>query len=383
GARPAMRGVVLVHSENPWQSPAIRSVTGALLASPDLPEARTVRAAVETSLVAMGRPASEAPAVLDAVGIAPLAGRSTRSLSFAESRAVELAVALHTARSLAKRSAPPVLILHEPCAEVAVPSIARVLDEALAELRRAEACVVIATSSPADARRLGDTLWILQRGAVLRRESGDGRTLALGDVEIAAWVGVEASGPLRALAATVSAHPAVRAAYWEDPGAGTGRAAVLRVRGADRDACALAILDAAASAGVAIEAITTSNPDLAAVRSASIAWVQRMRAGQMRAMPPRQAAPAAGNAVQGPVQTPQGSVEAPQIPAEAPKDSTEAPQVPEEVATAPAGDPSPMAATPTVTSLATPGGGGDGAQATPLRPPGGGGDGGGGPPQVP
>jgi len=213
---------------------------------------------------------------------------------------VELAVALHVAKSAALRGPPPVLVLFEPCADVAVPSATRVVDEAIAALRSAGACVVLATSSPADARRLGDVIWVLHRGAVLRRESGDGRTLAGGDAELAVWVGAEASGPLRVLAAAVAAHPAVRGAYWEDPPSGSGRPGVLRVRGADRDACALAVLDAAASAGIAIEAITSAAPDLATVRSASVAWVQRARGAARPAMgrpspkvpPPSPATPA-------------------------------------------------------------------------------------------
>ena len=298
GVRPALRGVVLIHSENPWSSPAIRSCTGALLASPDLPEARTVRASIGAVLTAAGRTPAEADGLLAALGIGALATRPTRGLSFPESRAVELAIALHIARTVAMRAAPPVLVLFEPCADVAVPAATRRVDEALAELRSAGACVILATSSPADARRLGDVLWVLHRGAVLRRESGDGRTLAAGDAELAVSVGAgvgadaSASTGLRALAAAVCAHPAVRAAYWDDPPSGSGRPAVLRVRGADRDACALAVIDAAASAGIAIEAITSAAPDLAAVRSASVAWVQRAR-GAMRPPVPSGARPKA------------------------------------------------------------------------------------------
>ncbi len=302
GVRPALRGVVLIHSENPWISPAIRSCTGALLASPDLPEARTVRASIGAVLTAAGRTPAEADGLLAALGIGALATRPTRGLSFPESRAVELAIALHIARTVAMRAAPPVLVLFEPCADVAIPAATRRVDEALAELRSAGACVILATSSPADARRLGDVLWVLHRGAVLRRESGDGRTLAAGDAELAVSVGAgvgvgvgadaSASTGLRALAAAVCAHPAVRAAYWDDPPSGSGRPAVLRVRGADRDACALAVLDAAASAGIAIEAITSAAPDLAAVRSASVAWVQRAR-GAMRPPVPSGARPKA------------------------------------------------------------------------------------------
>lgn len=305
GARPPLRGTVLVHSESPWSSPPIRSTIGALLASPELPEARTVRAAVLQSILALGRAPAEADAVLPALGIAALADRAPRSLTFAEARAVELALALHVARIVAMRAAPPVLVLYEPCADLALPS-ARAVDDAIVAQRAAGACVILATSSPADARRLADTVWILHAGALVRREPGDGRTLAFGDAEIAVWFASDSSASLRAVASAVGAHPAVRAAYWDDPSKGSGRPSVLRVRGADRDACALAVIDAAASARVAVEAITSAAPDLGAVRSASLAWIHRMRGGPgaagARGVPVRAAAgPGAPAAVQTPV----------------------------------------------------------------------------------
>lgn len=282
GVRPALRGTVLVYSADPWKNPPIRSTIGALLAAPDIPDARTVRRSVQQAILALGRALAEADAVLPALGLGALADRSPSSLSFGETRAVELALALHVARVVAMRAAPPVLVLFEPFADLALPSM-RVVEEAIAAQRAAGACVILATSSPADARRVADHVWVLHAGALVRREPGDGRTLSFGDAELAVWFPASATGSsasLRVVAASLSAHPAVRAAYWEDPPAGSGRPPVLRVRGPDRDACALAILDAAASSRIAVEAITSASPDLGAVRSASLAWLHRMRSAQ-------------------------------------------------------------------------------------------------------
>lgn len=288
GVRRALRGTVRVTGEDPSSSPAARGRIGALLAAPDLPEAASVRVCVTQALAAMGRPASEADGVLAELGLGGLAARRPAALSFAEARAVELALAL-----AAVKSAPPpaVAVLFEPCADVAVPGGARAIDDAISGLRAAGACVVIATSSTADARRLADVLWIVSRGAIVRREV-DGKALAVGDAEVAVWVGRDGSA-VRTLAAAVAQSPAVRSAFWDDPSQ-PGRPAALRVRGPDRDACSLAVLDAAASAGVAVEAITSSVPDLTHVRSAALArYQQAQAAARVQMSPPRAVPPAA------------------------------------------------------------------------------------------
>jgi ABC-2 type transport system ATP-binding protein len=276
GARRALRGSVRVHGEDPWASPAARARTGALLPFPDVPDARSVRAAVGQALAALGAAAGEADAALGALGLGSLAARPTRGLSFAEARAVELALAL----AVAGRAEAPLVVLFEPGADLAIPGAARAVDDAIAKQREAGACVVVATSSPADARRLGDVLWILHRGTLVRREAGDGKTLAPGEAEIAVWLGQDRGAAARALAAKVCQSPAIRSVYCDDPPPGAGRSPTLRVRGPDRDACALAVLDAAASEGIDVEAITSSVPDLPAVRSATLAWLQRARAAQ-------------------------------------------------------------------------------------------------------
>ncbi len=203
GVRRALRGAVRVTGADPWSSPAARGRIGALLAAPELPEAASVRACVAQALAAMGRAASEADGVLAELGLGGLAARRPAALSFAEARAVELALALAVARS-----APPpaVAVLFEPCADVAVPGGARAIDDVIAGLRAAGACVVIATSSTADARRLADVLWILSRGAIVRREI-DGKALAVGDAEVAVWIGREGSAAVRTLAAAVAQSP--------------------------------------------------------------------------------------------------------------------------------------------------------------------------------
>lgn len=319
GAARPLRGSLRFRDQEPWQSPAARAQVGALLAQPDLPDARSVRVSVSLALAAMARPAGDTDLLLAQVGLGALAPRATQTLTFAEARAVELALALAVAE---RAPAPALLVLFEPCADVAIPAAARVVDEAIAAARGRGACVVIATSSPADARRLGDVLWILHRGAVVRREAGDGKGLAFGDAEIVVWVGEGGGAAVRTLAAALADQPAVRSTLWEDPPAGSGRPPLLRVRGLDRDACALAVIDAAARAHLPLEAITSAAPDLAAVRSASLAWMQKVRAAVRPAA--RVAVPGAARPPQKPAgQSEPEATPPPQVEAVAPETASD------------------------------------------------------------
>lgn len=287
GVRRPLRGAALLAGEDPSTSPAARGRTGALLAAPDLPEARTVLAAVELALIALGRAPAGAAAVLEVLGIGPLAARSTAALSHAEARAVELALALEVVR----RASPGVLVLFEPCADIAVPSAARAIDEQIAAARAAGAAVVLATSSPADARRLADEIHVLHRGVVVGHQRSSAGALAPGLTEISVTVAAAPGASVRALAAALAEHPSVHAALWEEPPPDTGRRPVLRIRCSDRDACALAVIDAAVNAGVALEALTSSVPDLPAVQSAALSAVQQALARRPPAAASRTAGP--------------------------------------------------------------------------------------------
>ncbi|MEZ4308886.1 MAG: ABC transporter ATP-binding protein [Polyangiaceae bacterium] len=294
GVRAPLRGTVRIAGADPWTSPAARARTGALLAAPDVPDASSVRACVAQSLSALGRDPSGAAAVLGALGLGLLAARRTESLSFAEARAVELALAL----AVVSAAPPPaLLVLFEPCTDLALPGGTRAVEDAIAARRADGACVILLTSSAADATRLADTTWLLHRGALLRREPSASRALSTVDSELAVTLAPGDSASLRTLASTLAADPAVHAALWEDPAAGSTRSPVLRLRGPDRDALALAVAGAAARAGVAVASIASSTPDLPAVRSAALSWIQRVRNAaspflRRPAQPAAQAAPA-------------------------------------------------------------------------------------------
>jgi ABC-2 type transport system ATP-binding protein len=276
GAGKPLRGTVRIDGSDPAQTPHVRARLGSLAAEPRLPPAPSVGASVRLALRARGEVGHRFDAVLDPLGLSALHARSVRSLSFAEGRAVDLALAVTT-------PAPLVIALHEPLSDVAVPNL-HLIQRRLRELASARICVLCTTSSPADALALGDRVHVLHRGFLVREAGGDGRGLGFGGlVELIAWIAAPSADADRAvhatigeaargLAASLSRAPGVRGVAWEEmrPGA----LARVRVRGETAEACADALIDAASETGVAIEAITQGAPDLAEVRAMSDA---RMR----------------------------------------------------------------------------------------------------------
>ena len=119
GQRRPTRGQVRVVGVDPASTPSIRARIGALGPDPRLPPAPTVGDAVRLALQARGERVPRIDAVLDPFGLGALHARPPRTLSFAEARAVELALALTT-------PAPLLLVLYEPLADVALPAPERV-----------------------------------------------------------------------------------------------------------------------------------------------------------------------------------------------------------------------------------------------------------------
>ncbi len=296
GARRPLSGKVTLAGQNPFSTAYIRARIGALAPEPRLPPAPTVGAAIRLALAARGEGSHRFDAVLDPLGLSGLHARRPGSLGFAEVRAVELALALTT-------PAPLLIVLHEPLADVAVPQIAAI-PRRLRELAAAGACVVAATSSPADARALEGRILVLHRGFLVREANGGGAGLALGEAEITAWVRDAPGEPgVRELAAALTRKPGVHRVTWDDgaragsptrvhdseslAGAGPSRAgragpSLVRVRGDSAEACAEALLDAAVESSVVLDAIAPTSPDLAAVRAATDTLL-RMRAAAPRA----------------------------------------------------------------------------------------------------
>ncbi|MEO7331305.1 MAG: ATP-binding cassette domain-containing protein, partial [Minicystis sp.] len=287
GVRVPTRGRVRVVGVDPCTTPSIRARIGALGLDPRLPPAPTVGDAIRLILQARGERVPRIDAVLDPFGLGALHARRPATLSFAEARAVELALALTT-------PAPLLIVLYEPLADVALPEPARVRLH-LRDLAAAGACVIIATSSPTDARHLADQVYVLHQGLVVRKAGAQGDPLTLGEARLRAWV---APAGLRALAAELSRSPAVRAVSWEDTSSTKASVALIELRGESAEACATALIEAALTTGATVDAFAPTAPDLAEVRAATdtllrLRW-SAMRAAAMRtALLPGQAAPPA------------------------------------------------------------------------------------------
>ncbi|WP_437513592.1 ABC transporter ATP-binding protein [Sorangium sp. So ce1099] len=304
GRAAPLAGRVLVAGREPSRSAAARARIGVLAAAPELPDGASVAASMSVALRARGAPSSSAAALLEPLGVAPLLGRRKASLSFAEARAVELSLALGVPQPL-------LICLVEPFADVAVPSPEPVR-ERLRALAAGGACVVLITSSTADARALADRIHVLDRGVIARTEPGDGDRLAgvpsaaapgAARPEVELHVLLHERAPdapgARALAAALASAPAVRACAWEQ--GPLDASSTLRIRAADREAAALAILDAAAREDVTLAAIASPAPSMHDVRAATALHVAAVRPRRPFGAPTAGGAPLPGAPPHGPV----------------------------------------------------------------------------------
>jgi ABC-2 type transport system ATP-binding protein len=285
GAKKPTRGSLRVLGRDPHRFAAVRARIGVLGAEPRLPPVAKVADAVRVALRARGEAPAGIDALLDPLGLSPLHARRIRSLSLGEARAIELALALST-------PAPVLIALFEPMADVSL-SNAGVVRQRVRELATAGACVVVITSSPADARALADRVLVLHRGAIARELAADGTGADFsGPAQLVVWMRADAGGAasLRAVAAAVVAAPGVHGVGWDtapvdagSPSADQPDVGVLRVHAADAEAAARALTDAAIDADVHVDAIAPATPSLAHVRAATDAM---LRAMAMRRVPP-------------------------------------------------------------------------------------------------
>jgi ABC-2 type transport system ATP-binding protein len=274
GARGPLKGRVTVAGRNPASTPFLRARVGALAAEPRLPAASTVRAAVRLAMRARGETGERFDAVIDPLGLSPLQARDPRSLSFAEQRAIELAIALST-------PAPLLLVLHEPLADVAMPRL-DLIPLRLREAAGSGCCVVLTTSSPADARALADHVVVLHKGLVAREALG-GRGIVLDEgITLRAWVHL--AGQARELCAALALRPEVSAVSFRD--GPPGEATLVTVTGDHAEPCALAVIEAALETGAEIDALTEEAPSLGDVRAATEALWRTMQTRQPPAPPP-------------------------------------------------------------------------------------------------
>ncbi len=291
GRRAPARGSVRLEGRDPHQDPALRRRIAHLSPLPELPEARDVAASVRGALAARGMPQPEAEAgrALASLGIGPLARRRLASLTHGEARAVDAAIALSAAD-------PWLVVAHEPFVEVTGPVEARV-EARLRELAQLGACVLLVTSSPRDASRLGDDVLVLERGIVVRGAAAGGAGL----VESPPWPGARAmraelvahlapradhSAPsaARAVARLLADRDAAVSVTWDEPPPGVRAPSMIRVAGPDEAACAMAILDAVVEADVELVAMAPVPATLFEVRTATeqlrvaAAWYARAHA---------------------------------------------------------------------------------------------------------
>jgi ABC-type thiamine transport system ATPase subunit len=265
GVRVPRRGQLTLGGVRPSTSPQCRRGIASLL--PDEPAGTfgDVRGWLAELAALIG---FELPAVLAGTRIEP--ERPLATLSAAERRELALAIAL-------AHPDPSLVVLHEPLGAV-TDSRRECLLARLAELAGA-APVLIVTASIADARRIGGTTYLLDRGLLDAKPGGawpDSLTPGIG-----ACLAIEADAP-RGLIAALAEHPDVRELSYDERHGGR-----VLVRGADMERLAVAVARAAVGAGVDIRLLRAHAEDLGAVRAAAAAMSESAayHAARSRARP--------------------------------------------------------------------------------------------------
>lgn len=257
------RGRVRIDSRDPAHDPRLRACVGSLGHDAELPRVGTV--AQLCALVTSAWPSPEPlRARLDALGLGALLTRAVSSLSYSETRSVELAFALSAPE-------PRLVVLFEPYLDVVVERVH--IEAAIAELA-ARASLVVLTASPRDARSF-DEVVVLDRGRFVR-SSQAGRNALGGPFGLQLHVVVERGA--RALASALSASDALESMALElaSPAVAEG-AGRLRLVGSDGARLGRALAIAVRASGARVEAVVESAPQLGEVRAMS-EWEQRRMA---------------------------------------------------------------------------------------------------------
>jgi ABC-type sugar transport system ATPase subunit len=203
-----------------------------------------VRAAVELAMRARGEASPKADAVLSMLGIQALATRRVSALRLGEERAVELALALSTPRLA-------LLALHEPLCDVTLPASADLFGHLATSVEHG-ACVLVLTSSQADAHALTDHVLVLEKGKAHERAAASVGAPA----ELTVWV----AGPeARSLTSALATHPSVSSlSFRETANPGATPMSEIRLAGGDLEALALELSDTAIRVGANVQAIVPS-----------------------------------------------------------------------------------------------------------------------------
>jgi len=242
-------GTVRVAGADPARSPRLRARLGVLGVRPVLPEAATAGTVAAWAAQAAHHGRTDA---LELLGLERLTQRPVRSLGLAEARAVELGIALSIPE-------PYALVLYEPLVDLAAGSPAS-LREALRARATNGACVLVATSSVADAALLGDEVHVLRQGRMLGSlpliaASGSGVR------ELALWVDPVAGGGARALGSALGARRELAGVGWQ-AGATPGAPELVAVRTFELDRAALAVAEECTRLGVAVLSLDSTPPSL-------------------------------------------------------------------------------------------------------------------------
>jgi len=184
-----------------------------------------------------------------------LAKRSVRSLSTDERRAVTLAVALASATA-------DVLLVEEPLAMLA-PLATRVVADALREKAKA-ACVIVTTSSPRDATRVGDRIAVLVDGVLTPIEESNTVSNEAGSLRVVVAASQGKTGAA-ALIGALGREDAVGRV--ESTAFAAGAATALTVHGDDLGALAKAVTRAIAEAKIDVDLVEPSIMPLDLIRA--------------------------------------------------------------------------------------------------------------------
>lgn len=265
GQRKPDKGRVLFGGREPHRDAGLRARMGYLGHTPQLVPGARVFDSMSLALAARHEAGRDPGELLRAFGIGNLLGRTLRSLSFGEARAVELALALSL-------DEPEAVVLFDPFTEVSGVGGAAVFDRLRSLAERTVVCVI--TGSPADAKKLcgapwdappsgNDLLLVLHRGGFARAGEPGGWLVFAHSSEMSVWI----DAGLRTFVEAVSKHPDVSGVAWESTSSTRSDGGTVRVRGADPRSVALLIADVATTSGAEITGISEIEPTLAEVRN--------------------------------------------------------------------------------------------------------------------
>ena len=267
GDRTPRSGRVRIDGRDPARSASLRRRIGVLGSRVEL-VGTTVADAVRAASI-VRRSAADA---LERLELTYLAPRTLASLSQAEARAVELALALAVPRPL-------LLALFEPSLACAISRES--FCERLRAIATEGAVIVIATSSPAESFGLPLTAWLLDGGRLAGGASGP----LHGQGELVVWLTDADGSAARKLAAALGTRPELTLVAWQQRAHES--TSVVTVGAPELELAALAIAEVASALATPIVAIRPRANDLdgllATARATATAHIHATATAQIHA----------------------------------------------------------------------------------------------------